>query len=135
MAKKLEKLINVYHTGAYKTKMSDLHLWFDILNNLIFNNRIPAFRYNHIQRMRDCVGCVIMEDESRDSKWMDLYVLPKYKDFKTFVEVLAHEMVHAYQYWIIKDSCNHNENFYRWRSKFRSAGIKLSLTVDNVDIK
>jgi hypothetical protein len=135
MAKKLEKLINVYHPGAYKTKMSDLDLWFDILNNLIFNNRIPAFRYNHIQSMRDCVGCVIMEDESRDSKWMDLYVLPKYKDFKTFVEVLAHEMVHAYQYWIIKDSCNHNENFYRWRSKFRSAGIKLSLTVDNVDIK
>lgn len=135
MAKKLEKLISAYHVGPYKTKITDLNLWFDILNNIIFSNRLPEFRYYHVQRMRDCVGCVIYEDKQRKDKWIDLYILPKYKDFKTFVEVLGHEMVHAYQYWITKDSCNHNENFYRWRNKFRTAGLKLSLSVDNVEIK
>jgi len=135
MAKKLNKLIEVYHSGPYRVKYTDLNLWFDILNNMLFQNRVPPFRFFHIQRMRDCVGCVVYEDKPKKDRWMDLYVLPKYKDFNTFIEVLAHEMVHAYQYWITKDSCNHNENFYSWRSKFRSAGIKLSLTVDNIDIK
>lgn len=135
MAKKLSKLIEVYHTGVYKTKLTDINLWFDILNNMIFNNRVPAYRYHHIQKMRDCVGCVIYEDNDQEEKWMDLYVLPKYKSFQTFVEVLGHEMVHAYQYWIAKDSCNHNQEFYRWKSKFRSNGLKLSLTVDNIEIK
>jgi len=135
MAKKLSKLIEVYHSGTYKTKLTDINLWFDILNNIIFNNRVPSYRYHHIQKMRDCVGCVIYEDNDQSEKWMDLYVLPKYKSFQTFVEVLGHEMVHAYQYWIAKDSCNHNQEFYRWKSKFRSNGLKLSLTVDNIEIK
>ena len=135
MTKKLNKLIQAYHNGSYRTKYTDIQLWFDILNNIIFNNRIPEYRYYHIQRMRDCCGCVIFEDKEDREKWMDLYVLPKYKDFKTFVEVLGHEMVHAYQYWIAKDSCNHNQEFYRWRGKFSSNGLKLSLTIDNVEIK
>ena len=135
MAKKLSKLIEVYHTSTYKTKLTDINLWFDILNNMIFNNRVPPYRYHHIQKMRDCVGCVIYENNDQEEKWMDLYVLPTYKSFQTFVEVLGHEMVHAYQYWIAKDSCNHNQEFYRWRSKFRSNGLKLSLTVDNIEIK
>jgi len=135
MAKKLQKLIEAYHSGTYKTKMTDITLWFDILNNFIFNNRVPYYRYHHVKKMNDCVGCVIYEHREHKEPWMDLYVLPKYKDFKTFVEVLGHEMVHAYQYWIAKDTCNHNQEFYRWRSKFTSAGLKLSLTIDNVQIK
>lgn len=136
MSKKLSKLIEVFHKGQYKTKMTDINLWFDILNNMIFNNRVPPYRYYHIQKMNDCVGCVIYEHQESKQPWMDLYVLPKYKDLKTFVEVLGHEMVHAYQYWILKDSsCNHNQEFYRWRNKFRSHGLKLGLTIDNIEIK
>ena len=136
MAKKIIDIINVYHTGPYRTKYKDIELWFDIINNCIFNRKIKDFRYYHIQRMRDCCGCVIYEDKTHKEKWIDLYLLPKYKDFQTFVEVLAHEMVHAYQYWILKDSsCNHNQEFYRWRNKFRSHGLKLSLTIDNIEIK
>lgn len=134
--KKLKKLITTYHTGTYKTKFSDIQLWFDIVNNVIFNRRVPDFRYYHIQKMRDACGMVILGDKKEKDKWIDLYMLPNYRDFKTFVEVLGHEMVHAYQYWIVKDnSCNHNHEFYRWKTKFRSNGLTLSLTVDNMEIK
>jgi len=134
MKSKLSKLVNAFHTGSYRTKYTDIVLWFDILNNIIFSRRLIDFRYFHIQKMRDACGMVILGD--KDEKWVDLYMLPKYKDFQTFIEVLAHEMVHAYQYWILKDNtCNHNQEFYRWRSKFRSCGLKLSLYIDNVEIK
>lgn len=136
MSKKLNKLIEAYHTGVYKTKFTDIQLWIDILNNAIFSRRVPGFRYYHIQKMHDACGMVLLGDKNDKEKWVDLYMLPKYKNFKTFVEVLAHEMVHAYQYWILKDnSCNHNQEFYRWKSIFSSKGLKLSLTVDNVQIK
>ena len=49
---------------------------------------------------------------------------PKWKDF---IETLAHEMVHLYQMTWMKDPySNHNANFFAWKNKFESAGLKLS---------
>ena len=46
--------------------------------------------------------------------------------YSNWVVNLAHEMVHLYQMSVMKDPySNHNENFYSFRSAFKSAGLKL----------
>jgi len=50
----------------------------------------------------------------------------KYPKWKDFIETLAHEMVHLYQMQVMEDPySNHNENFYGFRSKFKTLGLKL----------
>mgnify|MGYP003325392693 CR=1 FL=1 len=50
----------------------------------------------------------------------------KFKSWKDFIETLAHEMVHLYQMQIAKDPySNHNNNFYKFRDKFKQYGLAL----------
>ena len=55
-----------------------------------------------------------------------IQLITKYPKWQDFIETLAHEMVHLYQMTVLKDPySNHNANFYSFRSKFKSAGLKL----------
>jgi predicted SprT family Zn-dependent metalloprotease len=58
-------------------------------------------------------------------------MVPVYKNFKQFVEVLAHEMVHLWQWQTIEGSTvNHNTEFHSWKEKFKQNGLNLGLKVD-----
>ena len=57
---------------------------------------------------------------------MDLRKRCKFKNFKDFIETLAHEMVHLYQMTVLKDQySNHNANFYKFLPKFEAVGLSL----------
>ena len=74
------------------------------------------------------------QQEKRKKKPRECHLELHYimKDFKTFLTVLGHEMVHLWQYHMLEDnSCNHNIDFYKWRRVFGANGLKLTLTIDN----
>ena len=48
----------------------------------------------------------------------------RYKSKQIFVEVLAHEMVHHYQY-IYNEEVGHGSSFLKWRDKFNKKGLNL----------
>ena len=50
----------------------------------------------------------------------------KFKNFREFVEVLGHEMIHYYQKLILKqNTAKHNKEFYSFKKKFKKLGLGL----------
>ena len=135
--KKIERLSENFNGARpYYPTLTDAELWFDILNNIIFKRKLPPFDSISIRRMRGAVGQVVFNDqkEKRKKKPRECHLELHYimKDFKTFLTVLGHEMVHLWQYHMLEDnSCNHNIDFYKWRRVFGANGLKLTLTIDN----
>ena len=63
----------------------------------------------------------------KNPKRFELEMIREYRTKKDFIETLAHEMIHLYQFVLKKDTGNHNRIFYSFRSKFKFIGLGLSL--------
>lgn len=114
----------------YITNIKDYDRWFNILNQEIFNLRLRKFDSVDIRRRRNTWAYVIhfYKDDTINNTIetisIDLHLYDKYPSFKRFVEILGHEMVHAWQIQnghIIK----HNESFWGWKDKFQKKGLNL----------
>lgn len=134
--KKLDRLSENFNGAKpYYPTLTDTELWFDILNNLIFKRKLPSFDSIEIRRLHATVGAVVFNKKKRKKSECHLQLHYIMKDFKTFLTVLGHEMVHLWQFYFLKDnSCNHNIEFYKWRRVFGANGLKLTLTINN-DVK
>lgn len=137
LSKNLER--NKHRLGVHPTDFQATR-WFNILNEGIFNNKLPATPI-YVRRLANDWGrCVANWDNRKTPKGrFDQRVIPyhipvefyielhcKFPKWRDFIETLAHEMVHLYQMTIMKDPySNHNSNFYSFRNKFRSFGLKL----------
>jgi hypothetical protein len=93
----------------------------------VFNNELPNFDKIIIKKwLKKAVGQVCAYPD-RDPKRFELEMLRKYNTKKDFIETLAHEMIHLYQFALKKDTGNHNSIFYSFRPRFKFIGLGLSL--------
>ncbi|OUU23441.1 MAG: hypothetical protein CBB97_13360 [Candidatus Endolissoclinum sp. TMED37] len=115
--------------------------WFRKLNQMLFDNKLRGCVI-HIRKLHHDWGRCVADWDNRHCRkgTFDQRVIPyhktevfyrielhcKFPKWKDFIETLAHEMVHLYQMQVIKDPySNHNENFYSFRNKFNSVGLRL----------
>lgn len=125
--------------GYRPTPMAVAH-WFTKLNTMLFGNRLGRVHIEISKLQQDWGRCVAHWDGRQAPKGKyNQRKLPhhivqgyfiqlhsKFPTWKDFIETLAHEMVHLYQMTVLKDPySNHNKNFYAFRPKFESAGLKL----------
>ena len=138
---RLENTITRYkNSNGFKPTQEQLYHWFRLLNRGLFNSRLPAVPLRVRKLHKDWGRCVANWDNRKTPKGkFDQRVIPyhidvefyielhcKFPTWKDFVETLAHEMVHLYQMTVIKDPfSNHNQNFYSFRQRFESAGLRL----------
>ena len=125
--------------GYKPTPMAVAH-WFTKLNTMLVGHRLGRVHIEIRKLHKDWGRCVASWDGRQaprgkfnqrklphhivEGYYIQLHC--KFPTWKDFIETLAHEMVHLYQMTILKDPySNHNENFYAFRSKFESAGLKL----------
>lgn len=107
----------------YETTYEDCISWFNILNNELFNNELPKIDKIDIRWRRGCHAqyeCYV----GKRVKYCALHMNKKYKSKQFFVEVLAHELVHHYQYANGLE-LNHGESFLNWKTKFSKKGLCL----------
>ena len=70
-------------------------------------------------------GCCEWQDDCHRPKEFKMWV-DSAQNPREFYSTVAHEMVHLYQMTVLKDPySNHNANFYSFRDRFKSAGLKL----------
>lgn len=113
--------------------------WYHILNKSLFENKLKIVPIE-VKRLKNTLGQVILTWDGRKSRKYSGKKLPyhnpslqyriemnhQFTNWRSFLETLAHEMIHQYQVEIQKDPyANHNKNFYAWREKF--ARYKLNL--------
>ena len=107
--------------------------WFNILNKEIFDGELTNFRNIHIKDnlqykkgkiFAECEGCYT----NNKQPIADLYLTTNFKNIQQFLSVMAHEMIHLYQ-WIFEGSMNHNKiSFLQpWLDKLKKHGIKLTV--------
>ncbi len=120
----VEETLN--HKGPYITSRRAIDLWFRYINKAVFNNELPNFHNITIKKwLKRAMGQVCAYPD-KNPKRFELEMLKKYHNKRDFIETLAHEMIHLYQFALKKDTGNHNSTFYSFRPKFKFIGLGLS---------
>jgi hypothetical protein len=123
--KKIKPLLILKH--KYKTTYKDIKKYFKILNHGIFDSKLPLFNQIQIKNLtrEKCFGQVItIENTKKGTCIYKLEMDLKYDTKKDFLDTLAHEMVHLYQFYN-KDIGTHNKLFYSFETKLKTLGLKL----------
>lgn len=113
----------------YRVTEFKIRRWFNIFNKVIFDNTLYPFKriecINHPDAYAYCIP-LTSEDGIR---YNNLSINPVFKTRRLFLEVLAHEMVHAWQWQVkeLNDLSHGRINFFCWKEKFSQYNIRLML--------
>jgi hypothetical protein len=124
--KKLMPLLSLKE--KYSTTYKDIKKFFKILNEGLFDNKLIPFNDIEIKELKyqRCMGQVIQLDSKRKgTRVHKLEMDTKYDTKKDFLDTLAHEMVHLYQFTQLNDNGAHNKLFYSFSPKLKVVGLKL----------
>jgi hypothetical protein len=121
---KLAKLLHSNENYEYETTIEDCRLWFNVLNRELFNNSLPPLDEIDIRWRRKAHAWYDYDQSKPGYGSARLLMNKRYKSKQFFVEVLAHEMVHHYQY-IYNEDIGHGSSFFKWRGKFNKKGLNL----------
>lgn len=120
---KLVKLLEANEQYEYNTTVEDCQEWFNILNRELFENSLSPVDEIDI-RWRRGAYAYYDYDEKKSNGICKLLMNKRYKSKQFFVEVLAHEMVHHYQY-MNNEEIGHGSSFMKWRDTFNKKGLNL----------
>lgn len=122
---KLAKLLETNDSYEYDTTIEDCENWFKILNRELFDNSLPEVHEIDIRWRRGAHAWYDYDETKPGTGISRLLMNKRYKSKQFFVEVLAHEMVHHYQY-IYNEEMGHGSSFMKWRDKFNKKGLTLT---------
>tara|TARA_B100000963_G_C22059643_1_gene423256 strand:- start:85 stop:483 length:399 start_codon:yes stop_codon:yes gene_type:complete len=123
--KSLATLIEHYgEKRVFKPNAKKIPSIYKILNREIFNNRLKKPKI-YVRRIHGALG--LFEFNPYATKYCyKITIHNKFRNFREFVEILGHEMVHYYQKLVLKqNTAKHNKEFYSFRKKFRKIGLEL----------
>jgi hypothetical protein len=84
--------------GPYLTNRRAIDLWFRYINRAVFDNQLPDFDKIIIKKwLKKAMGQVCAYPD-KNPKRFELEMLKKYHSKRDFIETLAHEMIHLYQF-------------------------------------
>jgi SprT-like family len=130
----LQNLVRLYGNKSYRPNIRDTRIWFNVLNELIFKNKVHKFRYINIKYVRgQCAACS-GDIDAKGKYWCALELNPRFRNFETFLGVLAHEMVHSYEFVIeknIKQVPIHGPSFLKWKDTVKKHGLPFSVAFYN----
>ena len=145
----------------FKPSRKEIKYWFERINAAVFHGRIYAtFGRIEIRRRHrvwaeysgwiDPRGnekgrCKILQElppfrlrpcilGRRITLYGTLSITNRFPSKRTFIEVLAHEMVHLHQFLYATppfsyNSVSHGKSFHAWRPTFEKYGLKLRVTL------
>jgi hypothetical protein len=125
----------------FRPTIADIDEWYNVINSVVFKNQIyiPLDRIEVRRRLYvwgDYIGRVtkkkttVAEKRFGEGLSCTLRMTDKFPSKKFFVQILAHEMVHHYQFTCEKplfESTNisHGKTFWRWKKTFEKYGLNL----------
>lgn len=108
---------------TFKPSMEDVETWFVILNEQLFGNKLENFGSIELIRHRKFHALFHYETRKLNKPTM-LSINRIFDNKKLFVEILAHEMVHLFQYQY-NEPLGHGPSFQVWRDNFKFKGLTL----------
>ena len=119
-----QRLLKEHAQTEYESTVESCEFWFDILNKELFNEELPPVPFE-FRWLRKCWA--YYEYFPRKPDMPEKIIMHKrYPSQKLFVECLAHEMVHHWQYvklgWRKVD---HGDEFLDWCKKAKQIGLRM----------
>ncbi len=104
--------------SEFEVEQDDLDYWFNVINEEIFEGDCPSPHLMLVKRQRGSWGYV-KQAEFDGKHWVALFMSPKFPTLAAFIQILAHEMIHVWQFMKLGDTGSHNKHFYSWRDRFK----------------
>lgn len=122
----LIKMMESDDDTPYHTTVEDCQRWFNILNREVFDGSLEPLNEIDIRWRRGTYAYYESwtDDKKPDYAYTKLCMNKRYKSKKFFVEVLAHELVHHYQF-LTEGKASHGETFCEWTDTFNKKGLRL----------
>lgn len=120
-----------YDKKKFRPTVDDCDEWFAILNEQIFGNKLTRPSKFNIIRSSKFSHAFYTYYSKKSSKYpqSEITVTKVYKCKKFFVEVLAHEMIHHFQY-LHNEPVGHGPSFHAWDPHFKLRGLLLNRIYD-----
>ena len=120
-----------YPVEEYIVTLSDITLWFDIINDEMFSNGLDKFmKIDICEELGDddgpfwaAAGCWVYND-TQLPMGSTLEIVTVFPCFQMFLCTLAHEMVHLFQ-WQELGISDHGPTFEAWSETFLKCGLPL----------
>lgn len=130
---KLLRLMQSEENYTYETTEYDCIKWFRIINREIFKSTLSDVDEIDIRWRRGTHAFYeCLREPDKRKTHTKLAMNKKYRSKKFFVEVLAHEMVHHYQF--LNDvPLSHGESFMSWSVEFKKKGLNLVRAYEHED--
>lgn len=110
----------------YKPTVPECWEWFDILNEQIFGGLLDPvdkiFISNH--KKHGDVYALYYYNHRKRGEPSKISMSKSFSSKKVFVEILAHEMIHHFQY-CNDEPLGHGPSFMAWRDNFKLKGLNL----------
>ena len=111
----------------YTTTYKDIKRYFKYFNKILFKDKLNTFNDIQIKKLIKASGqCVENISYHKGTSFFVLEMIPQYKNKIEFLNTLSHEMIHLWQQTIMKDTGNHNNIFFSFKSKFKKLNLTLS---------
>lgn len=127
---------------CYRPSLREVYKIYGLLNKYIFRNRLHRPKI-HLARCRDYWGlCTGLWHPTRSGALCEIKLSDKFYCIQWLVAVLAHEMVHQYQWEVLGRSLlaegkysvmNHGSTFYEWKDAFAEYNLPLNLFITSAN--
>lgn len=107
----------------FKPKVEDVEFWFEVLNEQLFGNKLQMFGSVKISRKKH-FHALFHYSPRKENKPTSLWMNNSFDSKKLWVEILAHEMIHLFQY-TYNEPLGHGPSFWAWRDNFNFKGLEL----------
>jgi hypothetical protein len=126
---------------SFRPSDSDVNYSYNLLNRYLFDNQLSKPKITQ-GRLIKCWGvCEWFPIQQKFGTYCTIKLSDKWFCQQWFMNTLAHEMVHQYQWdiyrWehidyfgkdIYQNSGGHGPSFYMWRDRFETYGLKLKIS-------
>ena len=115
-----------YDNVKYKPTVEACWEWFHILNQQIFGGLLEPVKKIFLSKHKKYgdVYALYYYNCKKRGKPSKISMCKTFENEKMFVEVLAHEMIHHFQY-TYNEPIGHGPSFDAWRDNFKLKGLKL----------
>jgi hypothetical protein len=123
---RLTKLVKDAKIGKYHASISDVIFWYGALNDNIFEGKLPPLTGIQFRQTKTYWAEALCYRYKNGKLRAEFTLSTHFPSFKDFVEVMAHEMVHVWEY----DNYSimgHGERFFLWEGKLKRMGLKLAV--------
>lgn len=122
----LAKIMESDDNTPYHTTVEDCEKWFNIINREVFDGQLRPIDEIDIRWRRGSYAYYESFIDTKDPDYMyaKLCMNKRYSSKKFFVEVLAHELVHHYQF-LNERKISHGDSFTEWTDTFNQKGLRL----------